>query len=82
MLEEDASVGEFDEFPLKTTLLIPSDVLMTKFSLGMDWSIRWWGKSVTRDKRVHNFFTGVKAFWLAFLVSLGMYLNNTFDRRY
>ena len=35
MLEKVASVEEAEELPLNTTLLLPSDVLMTKFSLGL-----------------------------------------------
>jgi len=31
-LEDSASVEGVEEFPLNTTLLLPSDVLMTKFS--------------------------------------------------
>jgi len=34
-----ASVKGFDGFPFKTALLLSSDVFMTKFSLGIDWSI-------------------------------------------
>ena len=39
VLEEDASVVGFEGFSLDTTILLLSDVLMTRFSLGMDWSI-------------------------------------------
>jgi len=31
LLEEDASAGDSDEFPLKTTILLSSDVLMARF---------------------------------------------------
>jgi len=36
VLEKGASVEEVKELPLNTTLLLPSDVLMTNFSLGID----------------------------------------------
>jgi len=38
VLEKATSVEEAEELPLNTTLLLPSDVLMVKFSLGIDWS--------------------------------------------
>ena len=38
------SVEELEELPLNTTLLLPSDVHMTKFSLGINWSILRRGK--------------------------------------
>ena len=43
VLEKGASI-EDAELPLSTTLLLSSDVLMTKFSLGIDWSILRRGK--------------------------------------
>ena len=44
VLEKGASIEEAEELPLNTTLLLLSDVLMTKFSLGIDWSILRRGK--------------------------------------
>jgi len=43
-LEDGASVEEVAELPLNTTLLLSSDILMTKFSLGINWSILQPGK--------------------------------------
>jgi len=42
--KEYASVREFDEFPLKTTLLLSSNFIMTKFSMGTDLLICQRGK--------------------------------------
>jgi len=36
VLEKGSSVEEAEELPLNTTLLLPSGVHMTKFSLGID----------------------------------------------
>ena len=36
LLKEDAFVRGLDDFPLKTNLSLPSDVLITEFSLGID----------------------------------------------
>jgi len=68
--EVDAHVREFEELHLNTTLLLPRVVLLIKFSLE--------GESITRDNRVPNFPHW--CFWPTFLLSLGVYLNNTFDR--
>jgi len=43
-LEDGAFIEEVEECPLNTTLLLPSAVLMIKFSLGIHWSILQRGK--------------------------------------
>ena len=42
--KEDAPVRGFERFSLNATLLLSSDVLMTRFSLGTNWSILQRGK--------------------------------------
>ena len=69
MLEKGAFVEEVEELPLNTTLLLPSDVLMTKFSLGIDWSILRRGKVYVVTRVFMISFTGINAFWSAFLLS-------------
>ena len=43
-VEENAPIRGFERFSLNTTLLLQSDVLMTRFSLGTNWSILLRGK--------------------------------------
>jgi len=76
-LKKDAVVRGLDEFPLKTTFLLSTDALMTEYSLGSDWSILHGGKLQLMIREFVIFLTGVKAFGLAFLLSLSVYLHNT-----